>query len=213
VGDLVAVYEGVLRKVSEGNVISSEGRGGYYVERFGVTRYRKGVVDDQAGWTRRQFVDIGETRIRNVMLMPYHDALLQEAVGEEVALSMTGPEANSPKRHTVLAIRTPKGGVNKPTGKHLWVGAIMNTLRCWFGAVILTAILSFVLLIVAGLIAAFLFDSSVPAFVVGLVVGGVVALAVLIVLMAAPIVDATRAFRAASALDEKPSSAVPTMIS
>jgi hypothetical protein len=209
----MAVYEGVLGKLAGGNVVSSEGRGGYYVERFGVIRHRKGVVDDQAGWTRRQFVDIGETRIRNVMLMPYQDALLQEAVGEVVALSMTGPEPSSAKRHTVLAIRTPKGGVSRPSGKQLWVGAIFNTLRTWLGAVFLTAILSFVLLIVAGLIAAFIFDSSVPVFVAGLVVGGVVALAVFVVLIVAPIVDARRMFRAASALDGTPASAVPTMIS
>jgi hypothetical protein len=208
----MAVYEGVLGKLAGGNVVSSEGRGGYYVERFGVIRHRKGVVDDQAGWTRRQFVDIGETRIRNVMLMPYQDALLQEAVGEVVALSMTGPEPSSAKRHTVLAIRTPKGGVSRPSGKQLWVGAIFNTLRTWLGAVFLTVVLSVVLGVVAAVVAN-IFDLNLHTLGVMLVVALAVALAVFIVLIVAPIVDATRMFRAASALDETPASAAPTMIS
>ena len=40
---------------------------------------------------RRHFADIGGTRIRNAILAPYYDELLQEAVGQEVGLSITGP--------------------------------------------------------------------------------------------------------------------------
>jgi hypothetical protein len=204
----MAVYEGVLGKIPGGDVISSGGRGGYYVTRFGVTRYRKGLVDDQAGWTRHQFVDIGETRIRTVMLMPYHEALLQEAVGQEVALSMTGPEPESAKRHTVLAIRTPKGGVNRPSGKQLWVAAILNTLRTWLGAALLTVVLIVVLGVVAAA-AANIFDSM-ALLKVGLVIALAIALGVLVWLLVAPIVDARRMFRAAAALDETP---LPPMMS
>jgi hypothetical protein len=206
---LTAVYEGVLRKISPGQVISCERRGAYYVQRFGVIRKRGGVRDDQAGWTQHQFVDIGETRIRNVVLMPYQEALLQEAVGEEVALSMTGPEPSSGKRHTVVAIRTPKGGVDRPSEKQLWVGAVLYTLRTWLGAVILTVLLSVVLFLVAGVIAK-IFDASWPVFAAGLVIAGVVVLAVFVTLIVAPIVDATRAFRAAGALDRASPAGVPS---
>jgi hypothetical protein len=208
----MAVYEGVLKKISGGDVISSQGRGGYYVERFGVTRYRKGIVDDQAGWTRHHFVDIGETRIRSVMLMPYHEALLQEAVGEEVALSMTGPEPSSGKRHTVVAIRTPKGGVNRPSGKQLWVAAIFNTLRTWLGAVFGTLFLFVAMVAVA--YGGYALYRNWDLFVVVFFIEVAIALTFFVWLIVAPIVDARRIFRAASALDEPSlSSAFPRMIS
>jgi hypothetical protein len=195
----VAVYEGVLHKVSEGEVISSQGTGGYYTNRVGIIRHHKTGVDDQAGWTRYHFVDIGETRIRNVMLMPYQNALLREAIGEEIALSMTGPEPSSAKRHTVLAIRTPKGGVNRPSEKQLWAAAILNTLRTWLAAVIGAVVLFVVLFAVAwGIYAIFRYW---PLFVVLFFVGVAVALAVFVWLIVAPIVDARRMFRAAAALD------------
>jgi hypothetical protein len=207
----MAVYEGVLKKISGGNVISSDDRGGYYVTRFGVTRYRRRIVDDQAGWTQHQFVDVGETRIRNVVLMPYHAALLQEAVGEEVALSMTGPEPSSAKRHTVVAIRTPKGGVNRPTSKQLWAAAILNTLRTWLGAVFFTIFLWVVMVALA--YGGYALYRNWDLFVVVFFLVTAVALAVFVWLFVAPIVDARRAFRAAFALDGTPASAVPTMIS
>jgi hypothetical protein len=195
----MAVYEGVLRKISDGEVISSQDRGGYYVERFGVIRYRRGVVDDQAGWMRRHFVDIGETRIRNVVLMPYYDALLQEAVGEEVALSVTGPEPSSAKRHTVVAIRTPKGGVNRPSARQLWTGAIVSTLRTWLGAVFLTLFLWIVLAAIA--YGGYALYRNWDLFVVVFFLVTAVALGVFVWLVVTPIVDARRVFRAAYALD------------
>jgi hypothetical protein len=183
----MAVYEGVLQKISGGNVISSEGRGGYFTHNMGITRHHKVGVDSQAGFTRRLFVDIGETRIKNVMLAPYFDELLQEAVGEEVALSMTGPEPSSGKRHTVVAIRTPKGGVNRPSRKLLLIGSIVLVIKGWIAAPILFAILV-LLAIVAGSIYG-------PLLWVGLVV----AIAAGIWLMVSPFVQATRTFRAARA--------------
>ena len=95
---LVAVYRGMLDEISEGKVISSQGTG--FSARWGLGGriiVRETGVDTQAGWTSREFVDVGGQRIRNVMLAPRHDQLLKEAVGQEVAMSMTGPSPSSPK--------------------------------------------------------------------------------------------------------------------
>jgi hypothetical protein len=187
--DLMAVYEGVLQKISGGKVISSEGRGGYWTHNMGITRYHKTGVDAQAGWTRREFVDIGDTRIRNVMLMPYYDELLQEAVGQEVALSVTGPPENKAGRNTVVAIRTPEGGVVRPSGKQLLIASIREVLLWWFAAPFVTAILVFASFLVAKI-------TYGPIVWVGLVV----AVAVGIGWMVWPFVRVRRMFRAAAAL-------------
>jgi hypothetical protein len=128
----MAVYEGVLETLFEGEVISAEGTGGYFTHRVGITRWHKTGVDTQAGMVRRQFVDIGGTRIRNLILTRYHDDLLEEAVGEEVALSVIGPAApDDPGRHTVVAVRTPRAGVQRPSGKRLLAGSIWLVLKHW----------------------------------------------------------------------------------
>ena len=44
-----------------------------------------------------------------MVLTPQYDALVQEAVGQEVALSMTGPTADKGGRKTLVAMRTSKG--------------------------------------------------------------------------------------------------------
>jgi hypothetical protein len=195
----VAVYEGVLVKVSGGDVISSQGSGGYYTHRVGISRFHKTGVDQQAGYMRRQFVDIGDTRIRNVILRRYYDELLQEAVGQEVALSITGPSPSSEGRHTVVAMRTPKGGVVRPSRKQLFAGSIVLVFQFWIAAVFMALILAAIALFVGAF-------TSVTVFWIGLAV----AVAFGIGWMILPFYLAWRTFKAASALDGAPLSAVPT---
>ena len=42
--------------------------------------------------TRRvkEFIEIGDTHLRNVKLTAYHDELLQDAIGQTVSLSVAG---------------------------------------------------------------------------------------------------------------------------
>jgi hypothetical protein len=184
----MAVYEGTLEQVSGGEVVSSEGTGGYFTHRMGVTRFRRTGVDRQAGWIRRQFVDIGGTRIKNVMVTPLVDELLKEAVGQEVALSMIGPPADHDGRHTVVAIRTPKGGLQRPSRKLILVGSIVLVFNHWLTA----PFLALILLVPAWLASLLYF----PLWWVGLA-GAVLAG---IWWMILPFVYAARTFRAADAL-------------
>jgi hypothetical protein len=138
----MTVYQGVLEKISGGRTISSEGAGGYYTHNVGIERYHKTGVDTHAGWTQRQFVDIGGIRIKNVMLTPLHDELLQEAVGEKVALSMTGPRPSSGNRHTVLAVRTPKAGIDRTSRSTLMTATFVWVLRYWVVAVVVGILLA-----------------------------------------------------------------------
>lgn len=140
----MAVYEGLLQKISGGRVISSEGTGGYYTDNVGIARFHATGVDRHAGWTQRQFVDIGDIRIKNVMLRPLHDELLLEAVGQQVAVSLIGPKPSGGGRHTVLAVRTPRAGVDRPSTGMLLIATVVAVFRFWFVAVVVGAILAVV---------------------------------------------------------------------
>ena len=190
----MAVYEGVLENLSEGEVISSEGTGGYFTHRVGITRWHRTGVDPQAGMVQRQFVDIGGTRIRNVVLYRYHDDLLEEAVGEEVAVSVIGPAApDNPGRHTVVAVRTPRAGVQRPSGKRLLAESIWLVLKHWITAPIL-----FLILLIPAWIASVIWW---PLWWVALL--GAVALSLW--WMFVPFPHIRRMVRAAGALDDLPS--------
>jgi hypothetical protein len=106
------VTEGVLTRLGSSSVISGAGTG-LRVE--GDTVRRTGV-DIQRGWVQFQLVDIGDTQLKNVMTSPLHADMLEEALGEPVAISWHGPDVNSGRRHTVVAVRTPKRGVDKSPG-------------------------------------------------------------------------------------------------
>jgi hypothetical protein len=187
----MAVYEGILQEVSDGEVLSSEGTGGYWTHRWGITRYHRTGVDRQAGWVQRNLVDIGDTRITNVVLTPHDDALLKEAVGQEVALSMTGPGASSGGRKTLVAIRTPRG-ITRPSRKLLLLGSAWLVLK--------HVLLAPVLMIIAFL---FAFLASIISGWLGIAVL-VAAVPVLLWWLTMPFVYAVRTFRAAGALDKAP---------
>jgi hypothetical protein len=185
----MAVYRGVLEEISEGRVISSQGTG--FSARWGFGGriiVRETGVDAQAGWTSREFVDVGGQRIRNVMLTPRHDQLLKEAVGQEVALSMTGPNPSSPKRHTTIAIRTATEGLVRPAFARMIAGS---------GAIIIRGLIiapfAFLFLFVVAWVAGSIID---PLWWVGLAV----AVAGSAWLLLSPFVISARTFRAWSAL-------------
>jgi hypothetical protein len=132
---VVAVYEGVLETMSQGEVLSSGGTGGYATDRgVNIARFHTTGVDPQHGWIQRQFVDIGGTRLKNVVVKPYQDALLEEAVGQHVALSVLGPPADSGGRHVVVAIRTPRAGVDRPSRKVLLGSSSWLVVKHWVTA-------------------------------------------------------------------------------
>lgn len=190
-----SVYEGVLKGISGGKEIEGTGGGTtttVVVTDFSATAYtRTREPKDylgQKGWTRREFVDIGETRIRNVILTPYYDALLMEAVGQEVALSIAGRDPTSNKRHTVMALRTPRGGLNRVSRKVLLAGSIVWLFKFWIGAPILALII-----LLASMIAGKIFE---PLF----WIGAVAAALVFVYMVVLPFVAAWTGFRAAGAL-------------
>ena len=90
-------------------------------------------------------MDIGGVRIKAVMLTHLHDALLQEAVGQQVALSITGPRANKNKRHTVVAISTPRGGVERPGILMLTWVAVMWIFMFFIAGTVIGVVLAVVL--------------------------------------------------------------------
>jgi hypothetical protein len=93
--DVMALYTGVLKRVSGGH----SGRGGL----------------DGPGYARRDFIEIGDTHLRNVKLHRYHDELLGEALGETVTLSVAGNMfgTGGGGLKTVVAIRTPGHGMKR----------------------------------------------------------------------------------------------------
>jgi hypothetical protein len=152
-----AVYEGVLHGMSGGRTI--EGTGGGVDTTIVVTewsahaRTRVRKPRDtyrQEGWTRREFVDVGETRIRNLAIFPYDDELLQEAVGQQVAISVLGPKPSSPKRHALVALRTPRAGVERLSRKLLFAGSVWKMLKY----LIVAPFLAFALLIPVSIVGA-----------------------------------------------------------
>ena len=189
----MAVYEGVLEKLSGGEIISSEGTGGYFTDRgINITRYHKTGVDPHAGWVQHQFADVGGVRIKNVVVNRYQDALLAEAVGQQVAISLTGPPASSGGRHTVIAVRTPQGGIDRPSGNSLLVGSIWLVVKHW-----ITAPLFFLIMLIPAWMAS-LIQSSLGSIVVVLAAG------LSIWWMVVPFVAIRRTVGAAGALDKAP---------
>jgi ABC-type multidrug transport system fused ATPase/permease subunit len=117
----VAVYEGVLRQISAGFV--HEGR------------------REKSGRSTREFVEIGAEHLRNVRLENYQDSLLQQAIGEDVAVSVVGrqrPSGDKPK--SVMAVQTPGRGVVRINGASLFGELIWKTLKSWIIALIIGGI-------------------------------------------------------------------------
>lgn len=147
----MAIYTGVLEKMSGGDTITSNPRwrlawGGWW---------QQGPRDVQEGWARRQFIDVGDHHLRNVALTQYHDEVLSEAVGEEVVIGAHGGRMGT-SRTTVVGIRTPKRGLDKPSIVKLVVGTVVNI----FAMLLAAAVLILAIVLTTMLVGA-IFDSSV----------------------------------------------------
>jgi hypothetical protein len=187
----MAVSEGVLEIVQVR--CPSEGTGGYAADRgVNITRFHATGVDPQGGWMQRQSVDIDGIRIKNVVARPDQDALLEAAVGGQVARTLTVPLVDSARRHVVVAIRRPSAGIDSPSGRLFFAASSRLVLKHWLTA-------SFLLL--------FLLFLAWPASLLHsplLSLAAWTASGVAVWWMVAPFVQRTTAVPAASALDKAP---------
>jgi hypothetical protein len=187
----MAVYEGVLETMSQGEVLSPGGTGGYATDRgVNIARFHTTGVDPQHGWVLRQFVDIGGTRLKNVVVAPYQNALLEEAVGQQVALSVLGPSADSGGRHVVVAIRTPRAGVDRPSRNVLLRSSSWLVVKHW-----VTAPFFFLILLLGSWLASQVYAPL-------LELGAWIAFGAMVWWMVVPFFGIGRLIKAASALDE-----------
>jgi hypothetical protein len=104
----MALYTGVLKTLSGGQV-----------------RIR-GYGSSMKG---REFIDIGDTHLRNVKLTAYHDELLKDALGETVSLAVAGSMwgKSGAGTKTVIGIRTPNAGKKRVNVLTL-IGAVIITI-------------------------------------------------------------------------------------
>lgn len=120
----MAVYRGILHKMSGGSGVTGSG-------------------SQPTGLMRREFIEIGDKHVKNVVLSNYHDELLVDAVGQEVQFSTIEPFGLT-RSHRVVAVRRPNGQVEK-SGFFSTVSMIVVTiLLYWFLAVIVGGILYFI---------------------------------------------------------------------
>ena len=99
----MTIVEGVLKGFSAGEAISSQGTGWVVSEGVLGTRITETGRDWQRGFIQRDFVEIGDKRVRNVVLSTEYDAMLEEAVGEVVAVGFGATSLRSGNRHTVVS--------------------------------------------------------------------------------------------------------------
>lgn len=165
----MTVYEGVLRKYSGGPTMPGR-------------------------WTRREFVDLGEQRIKYVALSSYHDELLKESLGREIALSTYGSRRQGLKR--VVAMRTERG--LDRCGRGFLVGSfIANWFVSWLLALILGVCMLFVVPYIGQGVGLLFGQKEIGGYVGVAVVG-----AVFLFLVFRPFIIAVRQWHAWGALRE-----------
>ena len=110
---IVSVYKGVLEEIGPGKDIPKGT--GVWTTRITYGGYGSAVTKERknplGGWTRRDFIDVGGTKISQVLLAPEFESLLNSAVGQEVEIGVS----KNGKGYKVEAIRTPRDGVVKPS--------------------------------------------------------------------------------------------------
>jgi hypothetical protein len=166
----MALYHGVLKQLSGGLV----GTG-------------------RSDFTRREFIDIGDTHLRNVRLRSYHDELLRDAVGEVVTISAVGLRPSRGTLKTVIAIRTPGRGVVRQ--------GLISTVFVAFGTVIVLWFAAIGWLLIGGLLG--LMVSIVNDW-AAFAIFGVAAACALIWVVVLPVYYVVRLFAAWSAIKRAP---------
>ena len=177
------VYEGILSKVSSGQVITSAPRTvRTTVSPFGIARSKGEGYARQAGFTRREFIQVGDARITQVML---HAVLRLAPRGSGRQVRRGQHRQDRPQEHrdcdADAGRRTGQARTREADPDGIWL-----VLRTWFVAVIFGAILTLIL-------AAFLGNAG-------------IAIGVLLTLAFAlwPFLHFWRTFRARTALDAVP---------
>ena len=132
----MSVYEGVLEKISDG--FTHEGR------------------REKSGRSTREFIDIGDHHLRNVRLENYHDSVLQDAMGQVVAVSVVGRDrASGAAPKWVMAVQTGSRGVVRIAGAALFGELLWKAVKSWilaliFGSIVIGIGRSFTPLVVVG---------------------------------------------------------------
>ena len=155
------VYQGILTKISRGAEIAGE-EGVYSTDYAGRLHYSRRRVEGE-GLIERGYLVIGDTKLRNVWLLPRYDMLLEEAVGRTIALSIVGPADKPHSARMVVAMRTPEAGLVKFGSWTVMRSSIKALFKYLFAGVVFGLIL--------GLIAGALTSNA-----VGILVGVVVVL-------------------------------------
>lgn len=149
----MALYEGVLDGYSDSVIISTE-PGSWKYDTW-TDRWVAGPPRVYAGYTRRAYVDVGGTRIRNVLLTPHQDALLQESLSRPIALSVVGARAERPGSKRIMAMRTSRG-VEKTALPKLVAAVVALTALMWglavVGGLILIVLLAAITLVLPDVI-------------------------------------------------------------
>jgi hypothetical protein len=194
------VYEGTLNELSDGKEIQADPNKGYWTSNMGITRFHRAHVP-QEGFILRDYIDVGGTRIRNVSARPDYDAFLKEAIGQEVTVSILGGAPDSSKRHTVIALRTPRAGLLRPRTWQLALAAVVAVFRSWIAAVVGAFFVFFGIWLVLGVLLRIIFSTGA---LVSAIIGAVAALVWLLYFASRPFIWFFETARAARAIDEGP---------
>jgi hypothetical protein len=162
------VYKGILHQMGSGESIESDRV--IVVHRPGYSRIRKQRVRYD-GWMRRSFIRIGDTEIRNVLLRPNWDEYLEEAIGQEVELSVGGPPGQTQSSHPVAALRTPRAGLLKPSNAYLAGGFVRALIMSFVAALLVGGIATLLSWLVLGRVIGAVIGSSSTGALIGFFLG------------------------------------------
>ena len=80
------VHEGTLNELSDGKEIQAYPGKGFWTTRMGTTRFHRAHVP-QEGFILRDYIDVRDTRIRNVSSRPDYVAFLKRRSGNKLAVA------------------------------------------------------------------------------------------------------------------------------
>ena len=185
------VIKGTLSEISQGKQIVNkelvvrEGFGGVV-----RGKWRSRPLD---GYIRHPSARIGNATVLNLILPWDYDELLMQAVGQEVALSISGQPKGS-QRHIVMAMRTPEAGLVRKSASKTFLSSIIEVGINWIAAPFVALAATLVALVLLWFINAV---SGINAWYLALVVGA----AVFVFFLLNPLFSIRRERKELSALD------------
>jgi hypothetical protein len=154
------VVEGLVKYTSDPRTISGEPARVVFTKGLGgtVQMHQQGR-DVQRGMIRRDVLEIGDTRLTNVILQRKPNAILEEAIFRNEPVGMVLSKPNKAKRQQVIAIKSPrdyfKQRFDAMVLAFLISMAIMTLAACVFSLVvggILAAVVSVPLGVIAAIV-------------------------------------------------------------